>query len=84
MGIARVDKKEIDPSTFYCKPALQEAGARYNNSTITITRMITIKRPIMMTFLVLGGPMKDRSLKFDCLHGIRCTACTFQALVSVR
>ena len=66
------------------KPALQVAGARYNNLTITITRMITIKRPIMMTSLVLGGLMKDRRLKFDCLHGIRSAVCTFQTLISVR
>lgn len=87
MGVARADEIEIDSGTFYYlagKPAWQEAGARYNNLTITITRMTTIKRPIMMTSLVLGGLMKDRRLKFDCLHGIRYTVCTFQTPVSVR
>lgn len=86
MGVARTEEIEIDSGIFYLasKPALQEAGARYNNLTITITRMITIKRPIMMISLVLDELMKDRRLKFDCLHGIRCTVCTFQTLISVR
>jgi len=88
-GLAAIAGQQHTPSQFRTprlagKPALQEAGARYNNLTITITRMITIKRPITMTSLVLGGLMKDRRLKFDCLHGIRYAVCTFQTLVSVR
>ena len=81
MGVARTDEIGIDSGIFYYlagKPALQEAGARYNSLTITITRMITIKRPIMMTSLVLGGLMKDRRLKFDCLP---CTALDAQSVL---
>jgi hypothetical protein len=40
------------------EPAMQGYGACYNNLMITITRMITINRPIMMTSLVLGELMK--------------------------
>jgi hypothetical protein len=36
------------------KPASQDFSARYNILTMTITRMITIKRPIMMNSFVLG------------------------------
>jgi hypothetical protein len=35
------------------EPASQDSSARYNNLTMTITRMITIKRPIMMASFVL-------------------------------
>lgn len=35
-------------------PTSQDSSARYSNLIITITRMITIKNPIMMTSLVLG------------------------------
>lgn len=40
-------------------------AVRYNNLKITITRMITIKRPIMMTSLVLGRPDESPQVKIQ-------------------
>lgn len=53
-------------------PAMQGYDARYNNSMITITRMITINRLIMMTSLVIGRDDETPRVKFGCLHGARC------------